>query len=196
MRTENVALDRDYKEEERMTVPTSASSASTSTPRASLPLKKRGHCLATSPSTPNVSVLQGLGSCTRGRRRASAPKADITGENDNDSFNPVRVSSQKVLESSATSPGDSPSGVVPVKSKSKCRLRTAEKTGATAKAKAIPIRRGRGRPRKHFPDGDKAAVTRNKIGRWGLAEQRAFLQGLKKYGKGKWSKISKDIPSR
>jgi hypothetical protein len=33
-------------------------------------------------------------------------------------------------------------------------------------------------------------------GRWTKYEQVAFLRGIKKFGKGKWSKIATAIPSR
>lgn len=35
-----------------------------------------------------------------------------------------------------------------------------------------------------------------KIGRWERWEKRAFLEGLRKYGQGKWKKISDLIPTR
>ena len=33
-------------------------------------------------------------------------------------------------------------------------------------------------------------------GRWSFDEHKAFLRGLKEHGKGKWSKIAKEIPTR
>lgn len=35
-----------------------------------------------------------------------------------------------------------------------------------------------------------------KTGRWELWEKRAFLEGLRRYGRGKWKKISRLIPTR
>jgi len=43
---------------------------------------------------------------------------------------------------------------------------------------------------------DTASGSALKIGRWTLEERKAFLRGLKEYGKGKWSKIAKGIPTR
>lgn len=42
----------------------------------------------------------------------------------------------------------------------------------------------------------KKQQKNSKTGRWTVEECKAFLIGLKKHGKGKWSKIAKDIPTR
>jgi hypothetical protein len=53
-------------------------------------------------------------------------------------------------------------------------------------------KRGKGKSRK----STQVQGIANKSGRWSLDEQKEFLRGLKKYGKGNWSKISKSIPTR
>jgi Myb-like DNA-binding domain. len=42
----------------------------------------------------------------------------------------------------------------------------------------------------------KKQPKKSKTGRWTIDECKAFLIGLQKHGKGKWSKIAKDIPTR
>ena len=37
---------------------------------------------------------------------------------------------------------------------------------------------------------------KHKVGRWPIDERKAFLRGLKQHGRGKWSRIAKDIPTR
>lgn len=42
----------------------------------------------------------------------------------------------------------------------------------------------------------KKQPKKSKTGRWTIEECKAFLLGLQKHGKGKWSRIAKDIPTR
>jgi hypothetical protein len=42
----------------------------------------------------------------------------------------------------------------------------------------------------------KQQQKKSKTGRWTIEECKAFLLGLQKHGKGKWSRIAKEIPTR
>jgi hypothetical protein len=58
-----------------------------------------------------------------------------------------------------------------------------------AKTLAFPLVRSRG-PLKPLP------TNRGNIGRWEKRERMLFLQGLRRYGRGKWTNISEMISTR
>ena len=68
-------------------------------------------------------------------------------------------------------------------------------TTTATKAKSHHTKGG-GKAKKRGYARQGATEDGHKTGRWSLDEQKAFLRGLEEYGKGNWSRISKNIPSR
>lgn len=48
----------------------------------------------------------------------------------------------------------------------------------------------------HASVPDNVAPGQGRAGRWSVSEQVAFLRGLRRYGKGQWKQIGKEIPTR
>lgn len=76
------------------------------------------------------------------------------------------------------------------------RQRSVSATTTTATKAKSHHTKGGGKAKKRGYARQGATEDGHKTGRWSLDEQKAFLRGLEEYGKGKWSRISKDIPSR
>ena len=59
-----------------------------------------------------------------------------------------------------------------------------------------PVKKQKRKTKKRSYNKDKPSTGSTKGGRWTYDEKKMFLKGIRVFGRGKWSSIAKDIPTR